>query len=73
MLTCYWRKFARLQYVTLGEWLYYLADGSGYVRQGADEQGQVVDSWLFDPDGSVLASAARAEGSSEPPGVRRGV
>jgi peptidoglycan/xylan/chitin deacetylase (PgdA/CDA1 family) len=36
------------------EWLYYLNDGIGYVRQGADVQGQVVSSWLFDPDGAVL-------------------
>jgi YD repeat-containing protein len=36
------------------EWLYYLNDAIGYVRQGADEQGQVVSSWLFDPDGAVL-------------------
>jgi len=36
------------------EWLYYLADGSGYVRQGVDEQGQVVSAWLFDPDGALL-------------------
>jgi YD repeat-containing protein len=36
------------------EWLYYLNDGIGYVRQGADEQGEVVSSWLFDPDGTVL-------------------
>jgi hypothetical protein len=36
------------------EWLYYLNDATGYVRQGADEQGQVVSSWLFDPDGTVL-------------------
>jgi YD repeat-containing protein len=35
-------------------WLYYLNDGAGYVRQGADESGQVVSSWLFDPDGTVL-------------------
>ncbi len=31
-----------------------LNDGIGYVRQGADEQGQVMSSWLFDPDGTVL-------------------
>jgi hypothetical protein len=36
------------------EWLYYLNDGIGYVRQGADAQGQAVSSWLFDPDGAVL-------------------
>jgi peptidoglycan/xylan/chitin deacetylase (PgdA/CDA1 family) len=36
------------------EWLYYLNDGIGYVRQGADAQGQAVSSWLFDPDGVVL-------------------
>jgi hypothetical protein len=49
-------QFADLQSCGLGPcgWLYYLADGLGYVRQGADELGQVVDSWLFDPDGGVL-------------------
>jgi hypothetical protein len=31
-----------------------LNDGIGYVRQGADAQGQAVSSWLFDPDGAVL-------------------
>jgi hypothetical protein len=36
------------------EWLYYLNDGIGYVRQGTDEQSEVVSSWLFDPDGTVL-------------------
>ena len=36
------------------DWLYYLNDGVGYVRQGADAQGEVVSSWLFDPDGMVL-------------------
>ena len=44
------------------EWLYYLNDATGYVRQGADEQGQacrepsrtVVSNWLFDPDGTML-------------------
>jgi YD repeat-containing protein len=36
------------------EWLYYLADGGGYVRQGADKQGQMVSAWLFDPVGTVL-------------------
>jgi len=36
------------------EWLYYLNDATGYVRQGADEQGEVVSSWLFDPDGTML-------------------
>jgi hypothetical protein len=34
--------------------LYYLNDATGYVRQGADEQGQVTSNWLFDPDGTVL-------------------
>ena len=37
-----------------GEWLYYLNDGSGYVRQGVGDQGEVVSSWLFDPSGIVL-------------------
>jgi hypothetical protein len=36
------------------EWLYYLNDAIGYVRQGADDQSQVTSSWLFDPDGTVL-------------------
>ena len=36
------------------EWLYYLSDAGGYVRQGADEQGEVVSAWLFDPDGTLL-------------------
>ncbi len=36
------------------EWLYYLTDGTGYVRQGVDDQGEVVSVWLFDPDGTVL-------------------
>jgi hypothetical protein len=40
--------------------LYYLNDATGYVRQGADEQGQVTSNWLFDPDGTVL------EGSQGP-------
>jgi YD repeat-containing protein len=37
-----------------GAWLYYLNDGSGYVRQGVNDQGEVVSSWLFDPSGMVL-------------------
>jgi hypothetical protein len=37
-----------------GEWLYYLDDATGYVRQGTDDQGAVVSAWLFDPDGLVL-------------------
>jgi YD repeat-containing protein len=28
------------------EWLYYLNDGTGLVRQGTDEQGQVEIAWL---------------------------
>jgi hypothetical protein len=36
------------------EWLYYLNDAEGLVRQGADDQGQAVSAWLFDPDGAVL-------------------
>jgi len=38
-----------------GEWLYYLNDVEGLVRQGADEQGQVESAWLFDPNGLVLS------------------
>ncbi len=37
-----------------GEWLYYLHDAEGYVRQGVDITGDVVSVWLFDPDGTVL-------------------
>jgi len=37
-----------------GEWLYYLHDAEGYVRQGADAEGNMVSAWLFDPDGTVL-------------------
>ena len=37
-----------------GEWLYYLHDAEGYVRQGADADGVIVSAWLFDPDGTVL-------------------
>ncbi len=37
-----------------GEWLYYLNDGAGYVRQSVDDQGQIAGSWLFDPSGVVL-------------------
>ncbi len=36
-------------------WLYYLHDGTGHVRQGADANGAVSGAWLFDPDGTVLA------------------
>jgi len=36
------------------EWLYYLSDAEGLVRQGVDGQGEVVSNWLFDPDGTVL-------------------
>jgi hypothetical protein len=35
------------------QWLYYLNDATGYVRQGVDDQEQVVSGWLFDPDGRV--------------------
>jgi len=38
-----------------GTLLYYLADGQGYVRQATDEDGAVVDAWLFTPDGGVMA------------------
>ena len=37
-----------------GEWLYYLYDATRHVRQGVDEQGEVVSVWLFDPDGVLL-------------------
>jgi len=37
-----------------GAWTYYLPDAEGLVRQGTDAQGQVVSTWLFDPDGVVL-------------------
>jgi hypothetical protein len=37
-----------------GEWLYYLSDVEGYVRQGMDSQGRVVSTWMFDPDGTLL-------------------
>jgi len=37
-----------------GEWLYYLPDAEGLVRQGTDDQGDLVSAWLFDPDGAVL-------------------
>jgi len=37
-----------------GQWLYYLADAEGLVRQGVDAGGEVVSGWLFDPDGVVL-------------------
>ena len=37
------------------EWLYYLTDGTGYVGQTTDEQGQLAGTWLFEPDGAVLA------------------
>jgi len=33
------------------EWLHYLHDAEGYVRQGADISGDVISAWLFDPDG----------------------
>ena len=36
------------------EWLYYLNDATGLVRQGVDEQRQVESTWVFDPDGLVL-------------------
>jgi YD repeat-containing protein len=36
------------------QWLYYLNDATGYVRQGVDDQEQMVSGWLFDPDGVVL-------------------
>jgi YD repeat-containing protein len=37
-----------------GEWLYYLPDADGQVRQVTNEQGQVESTWLYDPDGTVL-------------------
>lgn len=36
------------------EWLYYLHDATGHVRQGADADGEITSTWLFDPDGTVL-------------------
>ena len=38
---------------TENEWLYYLNDAKGFVRQGTNEQGEVVSAWQFDPDGLV--------------------
>jgi YD repeat-containing protein len=35
-------------------WLYYQHDGDRMVRQGTDAGGEVVSTWLFDPDGTVL-------------------
>jgi YD repeat-containing protein len=55
-----------------GEWLYYLDDGSGYVRQGANGK-------RTRPGGKQLAvrsqrhNAGRARGTGESPGVWRGV
>ncbi len=44
------------QYEAAGDdWLYFLNDAPGYVRQGTDEVGRVTGSWLFDPDGTILA------------------
>ena len=37
-----------------GDWLYYLSDAEGLVRQGTDAQGDLVSAWLFDPDGALL-------------------
>ena len=37
-----------------GQWLYYLPDAEGLVRQGVNAGGEVVSGWLFDPDGVVL-------------------
>jgi hypothetical protein len=37
------------------ECLYYLTDGTGYVRQTTDEQGQLAGTWLFYLDGAVPA------------------
>jgi YD repeat-containing protein len=36
------------------EWLYYQHDGNRMVRQGTDAEGDVVSTWLFDPDGTML-------------------
>ncbi len=36
------------------QWLYYLPDAEGLVRQGVDAEGKVVSAWLFAPDGAVL-------------------
>jgi YD repeat-containing protein len=38
-----------------GALLYYLSDGAGYVRQVVDADGTVVDTWLYTPDGGVMA------------------
>jgi len=40
------------------EWLYYLPDAEGLVRQGLDAQGDLVSAWLFDPDGALLEGPA---------------
>jgi hypothetical protein len=37
------------------EWLYYLTDSIGYVRQTTGEQGRLAGTWLFDPGVEVLA------------------
>ncbi len=37
-----------------GEWLYYLSDAGGYVRQGADARGAIVSRWRFDPGGGLV-------------------
>jgi YD repeat-containing protein len=36
------------------EWMYYLKDVEGLTRQGTDDQGEVVSSWQFNPDGLVI-------------------
>jgi hypothetical protein len=38
-----------------GHWLYYLGDGSSYVRQAVDEFGMVIDTWQFDSGGYILS------------------
>jgi YD repeat-containing protein len=59
------------------EWLYYLHDAEGYVRQGADADGAIVSTWLFDPDGTVLEGpdGPVSEGirAASSPGLRRGL
>jgi YD repeat-containing protein len=42
------------QYDGTDDWLYYLNDGDGLVRQSTDAEGEIVSAWLFDPDGTVL-------------------
>jgi len=36
------------------EWLYYLSDASGTVRQGADARGYIKGAWRFSPSGTLI-------------------